>query len=77
MQTGEVPDSGEDPVPEPAVTTQPGVPPKSLLGDTTPWNTDHQRPLMPVYTKTQWVKLQDEDVVLHRIMVLMKTHQLD
>ena len=32
---------------------------------------------MPIYDTAQWVKLQDQDVVLHRIKELMKLDQLD
>ena len=52
-QTGEISTYTSDPIPEPAVTTQPSVHPESQFGDTTTWNTDHQRPLMPTYTKDQ------------------------
>ena len=58
-------------------TTPSRMPLISHFGDTTPLDTSEQRPLMPVLDTAQWIKLQDEDVVLNRIKVLMKEQLLN
>ena len=73
----EVPDLVGVPAMDPAEATQQSDLPRSQIEETTLCNTGHQRPLMPIYTKAEWVKLQDSDIVLHHVMQLITSGQID